>query len=94
MGERMKEPSEKDDISCHLQDIGMGTLVCRAAKQTGEHTTNEVNEIICFNCPVGKIYREVGCDAITPNIRIYHGNNFHINNLFCKIRKRNTTIDY
>jgi len=89
-----KEPSEKDDISCHLQDIGMGTLVCKAAKQTGEHTTNEVNETICFNCLVGKIYREVGCDAITPNIRIYHGNISQINSLFCKIRKRTTTFDY
>jgi len=89
-----KEPSEKDDISCHLQDIGMGTLICRAAKQRGEHTTNEVNEVICFNCPVGKIYREVGCDAVTPNIRIYHGNISQINSLFCKIRKRTTTFDY
>lgn len=94
MAKEMKEPSEKDDISCHLQDIGMGTLICRAAKQTGEHSTNEVNETICFNCPVGKVYREVGCDAITPNIRIYHFNTFHINSLFCKIRKRTTDIDY
>jgi len=94
MSKEMKEPSEKDDISCHLQDIGMGTLICRAAKQTGEHTTNEVNETICFNCPVGKVYREVGCDAITPNIRIYSFNNSHIDRLFCKIRKRTTTFDY
>jgi len=90
----LKEPSDSEDISCHLQEIGMGTLVCRAAKQTGEHTTNEVNETICFNCPVGKIYREVGCDAITPNIRIYRFNNFNIDNLFCKIRKRSTTFEY
>jgi len=94
MSKEMKEPSENDDISCHLQDTGMGTLICRAAKQTGEHTTNEVNETICFNCPVGKVYREVGCDAITPNIRIYRYNTTHINNIFCKIRKRNTTIEY
>lgn len=94
MPNEMKEPSEKDDISCHLQDIGMGTLICRAAKQTGEHTTNEVNETICFNCPVGKVYREVGCDAITPSIRVYRFNNFHINSLFCKIRKRTTDIEY
>jgi hypothetical protein len=94
MPNEMKEPSENDDISCHLQDIGMGTLICRAAKQTGEHNTNEVNETICFNCPVGKIYREFGCDAITPNIRIYHFNSFHIHSLFCKIRKRTTDFDY
>jgi len=94
MAEGMEEPSENDDVSCHLQDIGMGTLICRAAKQTGEHTTNEVNEAICFNCPVGKVYREVGCDALTPNIRIYHYDTFHINSLFCKIRKRTTDFDY
>jgi hypothetical protein len=94
MEEGMKKPSEKDDISCHLQDIGMGTLICRAAKQSGEHYTNEVNETICFNCPVGKVYRELGCDALTPNIRIFHYNSFHINSLFCKIRRRTTDIDY
>lgn len=94
MPKEIKEPSEKDDVSCHLQDIGIGTLICRAAKQTGEHTTNEVNATICFNCPVGKVYREVGCDAITPNIRIYHYDTPDINSLFCKIRKRDTTIDY
>ena len=91
----MIEPNENDSIDCHLQQIGMGTLTCRAAKQTGDSTTNEVNPTICFNCDAGKIFREVGCDAATPKIRIWpHGDLFQIESLFCKIRKRETTLEY
>jgi HEPN domain-containing protein len=91
------EPKENDNIDCHLQQTGMGTLLCRAATQTGEHTTNEVNPEICFNCESGKIFREAGCDAVTPKIRIHKfmsGSNANIESLFCKIRKRETTLDY
>lgn len=94
MSEKLIEPSENDDISCHLQQIGMGTLICKAARQTGEHTTNEVDPTICFNCPAGKIYREVGCDAVLPKIEVFPYNTANVRNLFCKIRKRNTTLDY
>ncbi len=95
MTDEKKGPSEQDDISCHLQEIGMGTLICRAAKQTGgEHNTNEVSAEICLECPVGKVYREVGCDAITPSIQIWRHNAYHIHNLFCKIRRRDTNLDY
>ncbi len=91
----MIEPNENDSIDCHLQQIGMGTLTCRAAKQTGDKTTNEVNPTICFNCDAGKIFREVGCDAATPKIRIWSYNeHFQIESLFCKIRKRVTTLEY
>lgn len=93
----MLEPKEIDSIDCHLQQIGMGSLTCRAARQTGDKTTNEVNPNICFNCDAGKIYRDVGCDAVTPKIRIWPymgGQTFRIESLFCKIRKRETTIDY
>jgi hypothetical protein len=90
-------PSENDSIECHLQQVGMGTLICRAARQTGSHTTNEVNPIICFNCEAGQVYREVGCDAILPKIRIstyIGGRSASIENLFCKIRKRDTTLEH
>lgn len=90
-------PGEQDSIECHLQQLGMGTLICRAARQIGDSTTNEVGPEICFNCPAGKIYREIGCDAISPKIRIYgysSGPFFNIETLFCNIRKRNTNIDY
>lgn len=53
MADQLLEPGENDSIDCHLQKIGMGSLICRAAKQTGEHTTNEVNPINCFNCEAG-----------------------------------------
>jgi hypothetical protein len=75
----------------------MGTLICRAARQTGEKTTNEVSPAICFNCHAGKIYREVGCDAAVPKLRIYPyvgGSHVQCESLFCKIRKRETTLEY
>jgi hypothetical protein len=97
MSNQLKEPKENENIDCHLQQVGMGTLICLAARQTGDKTTNEVNPTICFNCPAGKIFREVGCDAVLPEIRIYPrmiGASFNLETLFCKIRKRETTIDF
>lgn len=88
-------PTENDNIDCHLQNIGMGTLICKAARQTGDDTTNEVDPRICFNCPTGKIYRNVGCDAVLPKIKIFRKVAYtDLKSLFCKIRKRETTIDY
>lgn len=34
--QKYTQPYENDDISCHLQQIGMGALVCRAAVQKGD----------------------------------------------------------
>lgn len=90
-------PSETDDISCHLQQVGMGTLICRGAKQTGDKTTNEVTAAICFNCEAGKIFREVGCDAALPKIKIrpYIGDaHVDVESLLCRMRKRDTTLEY
>lgn len=96
MAGKFVTPKETDSIDCHLQQVGMGTLLCRAAKQTGDKTTNEVTPTICFNCDAGVVYRDVGCDAILPKIYIpnWGENNARIENLFCKIRKRYTTLDY
>jgi len=97
MSNKLQEPKVNDNIECHLQQVGMGTLICRAARQTGDKTTNEVDPTICFNCPAGKIFREVGCDAVLPKIRIYPtmgGSLMDVEALFCKIRKRETTLDF
>lgn len=97
MARNLTVPNENDNIDCHLQQIGMGTLICKAARQTGDKTTNEVDPTICFNCSAGKIFREVGCDAVLPKIRILPhlgGSYFNVENLFCKIRKRDTTQDF
>jgi hypothetical protein len=97
MDDELPEPSEDDNTDCHLQQIGMGTLICRAAKQTGDKTTNEVSPKICFTCPAGRIYREVGCEAVLPKVRFYPymgGSSVRLDSLFCRIRKRETTIDY
>jgi hypothetical protein len=97
MPNQLDEPGENDSIDCHLQQIGMGTLICRAAQQTGDNTTNEVNPAACFRCTAGKVFREVGCDAILPKIRIFRymgGVAPRIESLFCKVRKRETTLEY
>ncbi|MBM4466527.1 MAG: hypothetical protein FJ014_13395 [Chloroflexi bacterium] len=93
------EPAEDDSIDCHLQQIGMGSLICRAAQQTGQkNTTNEVTPAVCFSCDVGRIFREVGCDAPLPKITVHnwgHGNpHVEIDGIFCKIRRRYTTLEY
>lgn len=95
MPNELPEPKENENIDCHLQQVGMGTLICRAARQTGDKTTNEVNPIICFNCSAGKIFREIGCDAVLPKIQIYaYIDGIYVETLFCKIRKRETTLDF
>jgi hypothetical protein len=99
MSSELVEPGEDDSIDCHLQQIGMGSLICRAAQQTGQkNTTNEVTPAVCFNCDVGKIFREVGCDAPLPKITIHdwgHGGpRVGIDGIFCKIRRRYTTLEY
>ncbi len=96
---QLTEPGEDDSIDCHLQQIGMGSLICRAAQQTGQkNTTNEVTPAVCFSCDVGKIFREVGCDAPLPKITIHdwgHGGlHVGIDGIFCKIRRRYTTLEY
>ena len=93
------EPAEDDSIDCHLQQVGMGSLICRAAQQTGQkNTTNEVTPAVCFNCAVGKIFREVGCDAPLPKITIHTWGRGHLNveidGIFCKIRRRHTDLEY
>lgn len=104
-GSRMRielvEPGEDDSIDCHLQQVGMGSLVCRAAQQKGQQSsTNEVTPAVCFGCDVGRIFREVGCDAPLPRISVFQrswGNGqpvVEIERIFCKIRRRDTTLDY
>lgn len=93
----LQVPSETDDISCHLQQIGMGTLICRGAKQTGDKSTNEVDATICFNCDAGKIFRQVGCDAALPKIKIRQyigGAHLDLESLLCRMRRRETTLEY
>ena len=95
--EKLLEPKEDDNVDCHLQQIGMGTLICRAAQLSGTHSTNEVNPTVCFNCSAGKIYRDIGCNAVLPKIRILPyigGVSFNVENLLCRIRKRETTLEF
>lgn len=93
---KLPDPNENDSIDCHLQKIGMGSLICSGARQTGENTTNEVDPAICFNCPTGKIYRTIGCDAVLPKIYVVPtGDDLSVNyeSLFCKIKKRATSFE-
>lgn len=95
MSGELRQPSETDSIECHLQEVGMGTLICRAAGH-GDKTTNEVAPDICFNCDAGKVFRETGCDAISPRIRFfpYSGGVMpRLTGLFCRLRKRDTSLE-
>jgi len=91
-----REPTEGDSIECHLQQEGMGTLLCRGVQHTGRNTTNAVTPTICFNCDAGRIYREIGCDSVTPRLRlltVVGGVIPNLEGLFCHVRKRDTTLD-
>ena len=95
MAEALEEPTENDSIECHLQKVGMGTLICGAARPR-DKTTNEVYPTICFNCPAGKVFREVGCDAVLPHLSFlpsFRGVTPNFGPLFCRIRKRYTTLE-
>ena len=96
MPEKIIQPSVEDDISCHFQNEGTGTLICRAAKLGGRYSTNETNPTICFNCDVGKIFRNIGCDSVSPQLRFMRADNCiipHVESLFCHIRRRPTTLE-
>lgn len=88
--------TDEDSVDCHLQQTGMGGLLCRAA-QAGEHLTNEVNPEDCFACPIGKVFREVGCDSITSKLTIMQfigGHRLYSSpDLFCREKKRPTTYE-
>jgi hypothetical protein len=95
-------PNDGDDFGCHLQKIEIGGLICSAARRSGGDLTNRVNAKICFNCDVGKIYRDIGCDSASSNILIYrHSSGLgtspflqqDMESIFCSIRKRETTIE-
>lgn len=97
MAREFIEPSETDSIACHLQQLGVGALICRAAKQTGNGGSNETTPTVCFNCPTGKVYREVGCDAVSAKIHLsphMGGVSVSFGDLFCKLRRRETSLDY
>lgn len=92
------EPKEDDNFDCHLQQVGLGSLVCRCAKQDGtSNSTNNVTPAICFSCPIGKIFRDIGCDAPSTSISVrYYSDSpiVTISGIFCKIRRRATTYEY
>jgi hypothetical protein len=90
-------PDENESITCHFQSSIPGSLICKAARLIGQDSTNEVNASICAECPAGKIYREIGCDSISPKIHVfrYHGgSDAEVEGLFCSKRSRETTLEY
>lgn len=97
MTENLQEPSDVDDISCHYQNECTGTLICGAAKLAGQYSTNKTTPTICFNCVVGKIFRNIGCDSVSSELRFMTADNSifppHLESLFCHKRKRYTTFE-
>lgn len=80
-----------------MQRLTPGGLVCAAAVLTGnKSSTNQVTPAICLNCPVGQVFREVGCQHVGAKIHVWTSIGGHhamqYDDLFCSLRKRNTTV--
>lgn len=94
----MERRPDSENTDCHLQQVGMGTLICRAARHTSRgYDTNEVTPETCVNCEVGRIFREVGCDAVTAKILLlphFGGVSQAIESIFCSRRRTRTNIEY
>lgn len=87
--------SNSVNIDCMYQRQAPGKLICRAADTSGD--TNETDEEICKQCEAGKIYRELGCEHISPQLVIYKsmtGKSWNIKNMRCTLRKRKTSYQY
>lgn len=90
---------DKINIDCPYQYQNAGTMICKIALKPDAFTTTttEVTPQACYECLVGRIYRELGCDKISGKIRIYMTlgkDEFEIENLWCSLRKRNTDYEY
>ena len=86
------------DVNCHLQVVGMGSLICRAASRDGRHSSNEISPEACFRCEIGHIYREIGCDSVSGKTLVYgamgrRDNHVQVDNIFCNKRKRATELN-
>jgi hypothetical protein len=90
--------SEKMDptsFDCPFQRIGMGKLICAGAITTMSDSTDEVTPKICKWCEAGRIFREVGCDAFTPEILLsesHDGISLVQCKMLCKIRRDHTHL--
>ncbi len=98
----MTDVPDNADISCHLQIEAIGTPKCRAAQESDISKTDRVTPLICYTCEAGKIYREVGCDKVSPYLMViptpthnskgYEAIN-RIIQLTCSLRQRQTTLE-
>lgn len=92
----MENPDEGDSIDCHFQKVGTSGLVCRAAKRNGKNVTKKTTPKICFNCPAGKVYREVGCDSVSTQVSLSKTIDdvvYNFGDLFCQKKKRYTSLE-
>lgn len=93
----MQQIPEDANIDCHLQRVVMGGLECLAAQNSKSSSNNKVSPEVCYKCEVGKIHREIACNNPTARIFFYEysGNYVHskLENIFCPLKKRNTTLD-
>jgi hypothetical protein len=84
------------NIDCMYQ-TQRETLICNLALSRA-HTTQEVNPETCLECPIGKIYRELGCEYISGKLRIISllngSQKITPPKLWCKLRKRETDYNF
>lgn len=91
------------DISCHLQEVSKGAIYCNVPEGNLTGETNRVTPEACYACPAGKVYREVGCDQVIPDILIRSMRTLdqvvgydalvHVYGMNCARRLRPTTLE-
>ncbi len=98
MAKEYSEPTETDNVDCNFQKLGKGSLICGAAHRGSQHSTDETDAMVCFNCEAGKIFRDVGCDSASPQVHLMKygggGLSFDVRSILCKRRRRQTTLEY
>jgi hypothetical protein len=85
------------NVDCIHQKVGPSSLVCKIADPA--KGTVEVNPETCFDCPIGKIYRELGCENISGKTYIIpmDARNVYklmVERIWCTLRKRETNYDF
>ena len=88
------ELPDEENIECPFQAIGKGTLICKCSDISPDYTTNVTSPTLCSNCDIGKLYRDIGCDAFTANVIIIRGREkiIRVKSILCTKRKRETNL--
>lgn len=93
----MTKTGNTDDIACQFREVTRGGLRCTVADCSLRNTTDKTTREICASCHVGRVYREIGCDQLSPQTLhlIMHGQGIfpQTPTLFCERILDTTTLE-